>query len=119
MDRLFRRLTIPAVAGCLLAPACAEPPPAEPFVRPVRHVSVGATGHWRSRTFSGVARASAVSSIGFRVAGTIARVTVAVGDRVEAGAPIARLDAEDYSLQVREAEAALRQAEAMAHNAAA
>ena len=119
MDPLFRRLAIPTVAGCLLAPACAEPPPAEPVVRPVRYVSVEATGHWRTRTFSGVARARAESSISFRVAGTIARVTVAVGDRVEAGAPIARLDPEDYGLQVREAEAALRQAAAMAHNAAA
>ena len=66
-----------------------------------------------------MARARAASSLSFRVAGTIARVTVAVGDRVEPGAPIARLDPEDYGLQVKEAEAALRQAEAMAHNAAA
>lgn len=119
MHRLLRRLTVSTVTGCLLAPACVEPPAPKPVVRPVRYVSVEATGDWHSRTFSGVARARAESSIGFRVAGTVARVTVAVGDRVGAGAPIARLDPEDYRLQVREAEAALRQAEAMAHNAAA
>ena len=120
MADLFRHLTILIVGGCLLAPACAEPPPAEPVaVRPVRYVSVEATGDWRTGTFSGVARARAKSSLSFRVAGTIARVSVAVGDRVQAGAPIARLDSEDYGLRVRAAEAVLRQAEAMAHNAAA
>ena len=119
MDHLFRRLTIPIVAGCLLAPACAEPPPAEPVVRPVRYVSVEMTAHRRTRTFSGVARARTESSLSFRVPGMIARMSVAVGDRVEAGAPIARLDPEDYRLQVREAEAALREAEATARNAVA
>ena len=120
MDRLFRRLTIPIMAGCLLAPACAEPLPAETdLVRPVRYVSVEATGRWRTQTLSGVARAPAESSLSFQVAGTIARLRVAVGDRVAAGAPIARLDPEDYGLQVKEAEAALRQAEAIARNAAA
>ena len=120
LDRLFPGLTVSIAAGCLLSAACAGPPPAEPdVVRPVRYVSVEATGQWRTRTLSGVARARAESSLSFQVAGTIASVTVAVGDRVQAGAPIARLDAEDYGLQVREAEAALRQAEAMARNAAA
>ncbi len=120
MERLIRRLTIPIAAGWLFAPACAEHPPAETdAVRPVRHVSVEATGHSRTRTFSGVARARAASSLSFQVPGTIARVTVAVGDRVKAGAPLVRLDPEDYDLQVREAEAALRQAEAAARNGAA
>ena len=88
-------------------------------MRPVRYVSVEVAAHRRTRTFSGVARARTESSLSFRVAGMIARVSVAVGDRVEAGAPIARLDPEDYRLQVREAEAALRQAEATANNAVA
>ena len=117
MDRLIRHLI--ALAGFLLVSACAQPPAVEPVIRPVRLVTAQAAGHWRTRTFSGVARAGAESSLSFRVAGTIARVTVVVGDRVAAGAPIARLDPEDFSLQVRESEAALRQAQAAAHNAAA
>ena len=40
-----------------------------------------------------------------------------VGDRVRAGQLIARLDAVDYELQVRETEAALSQAQAQARNA--
>ena len=108
-----------AVAA-LLTQACGEPPPpAEPVVRPVRYVTAQATGGQRTRTFSGVARAGMESSLSFRVAGTIARLDVEVGDRIRAGAPIAALDPVDYELQVREAEASLRQAEARAGNAEA
>ena len=119
MKHLFRRLTIPFVAGWLLAPACAAPPPAEPVVRPVRYVAVEATADRRTQTFAGVAHAGAESSLSFRVAGTIAHVSVVIGDSVQAGAPIARLDPEAHELRVKEAEAALRQADAMAHAAAA
>ena len=107
-----------AVAAALLAAACEEPPPAaESTVRPVRYVSVRATGAQRTRTFSGVARAGTESVLSFRVPGTIARLRVDVGDQVRAGASIAELDPVDYELQVREAEASLRQAEARAGNA--
>ena len=120
-------------AQCLLAPGCVEPPavaadlavepaePAEPVgsVRPVRYVHARAAGARRTRTFAGVARAGSESSLSFRVGGMIARVDVGVGERVRAGDPIARIDAVDYELQVKEAEAALRQADALAGNAAA
>ena len=119
--RRRRRLPPTALAAAgLLAHACGEPPPpAEPVVRPVRYVTAQATGGQRTRTFSGVARAGVESSLSFRVAGAIARLDVGVGDRVRAGSPIAELDPVDYELQVREAEASLRQAEARAGNAAA
>ena len=115
-----RRLPVALAAAALLAHACGEPPPpAEPVVRPVRYVTAQASGGQRTRTFSGVARAGVESALSFRVAGTIARLDVAVGDRVPAGAPIADLDPVDYELQVREAEASLREAEARAGNAEA
>ena len=102
------------------AAACSDPPPpAEPVIRPVRHVVVRASGAQRTRTFSGVARAGVESALSFRVAGTIAGIAVAVGDRVRAGQLLAALDPVDYELQVREAEASLRQVEAQAGNARA
>lgn len=118
--RRRRRLPAALAAVALPALACSEPPPpAEPVIRPVRHVIVQATGGQRTRTFSGVARAGVESALSFRVAGTIARLDIEVGDRVRAGSPIAELDPVDYELQVREAEASLRQAEARAGNAEA
>jgi RND family efflux transporter MFP subunit len=59
------------------------------------------------------------SYLSFRVAGTVQRLGVAVGDQVETGQVIAQLDPEDYRLQRQDAEAALRRAEAQARNARA
>ncbi len=108
-------------AASLLAPSCAmEPSPdVEQTVRPVRYALARAADARRTRTFAGVARADSESSLSFRVGGMIAGVDVGVGDRVRAGAPIARIDAVDYELQVMEAAAALRQARALSGNAAA
>ena len=107
-------------AACAVAPACVEPPAvAEETLRPVRYVLARSAGAQRTRTFAGVARAGSESSLSFRVGGMITRVDARVGDRVRAGDPIARIDAVDYELQVKETEAALRQADARAANAAA
>jgi len=111
-----------ATAGtvALVVAACdREPPPAEPVLRPVRYQEVVATGGTRTRTFSGVARAGTESRLSFRVAGTIERINVTVGQEVNAGAVLAQLDAKDYRLQVREAEAGVAQAEAALRNAEA
>jgi len=106
--------------AALLALACGESsPPPEPVIRPVRTVTAQAAGGLQTHTFSGVARAGVESTLSFRVAGTISRLEVAVGDRIEAGALIAAIDPVDYELQVREAEASLRQAAARAGNAEA
>ncbi len=108
-------------SGALLAAlaACGDPPPPEPVIRPVRAVVARAAGADQVRAFSGVARAGVESTLSFRVGGVISRVAVRVGEGISAGALIAELDPVDYELQVREAEAALRQAEARAGNAAA
>lgn len=96
-----------------------EPEPVEEVLRPVRTESVTATGGKRVRTFSGSARAGVESKLSFRVAGTIERLSVELGDRVNAGTVIAELDPTDYKLQVDEGEAGLRQAQAQARNASA
>ncbi len=120
LGRGRRAAAVALLAGALPALSCGEPPePPEPVVRPVRTVTAQAVGGMRTRTFSGVARAGVESSLSFRVAGTISRLEVAVGDRLRAGALIAALDPVDYELQVREAEASLRQATARAGNAEA
>ena len=91
----------------------------EPIVRPVRWVEVFAGGGARIRRFSGAARAAVETPLSFRVPGTLQRLPVAVGDRVQAGQLIAELDPEDYRLQRQDAEAALRRAEAEGRNAEA
>ena len=91
----------------------------EPIIRPVRYIQVFSSGGRQVRTFSGVAQAGVESKLSFKVAGTIKRLAVNVGDQVEAGRLIAELDAEDFRLQVQEAEASLTQAQAQERNASA
>ncbi len=90
---------------------------AEEVIRPVRYEQVFASGGDRVRTFSGQARASVESKLSFKVAGTVQKVQVNVGDKVKAGQVIAVLDPEDYKLQVQSAEASLTQAQAGERNA--
>jgi RND family efflux transporter MFP subunit len=57
--------------------------------------------------------------LSFKVGGTVSRLPVRMGMRLERGALIAEIDPSDYQLQVEEAAAALRSAEAGARNAEA
>ncbi len=103
----------------LLLSACGRDEEPEPLVRPVRYVQVFTSGGARVRTFSGVAQAAIESPLSFRVAGSVLRLPVDVGDQVRAGQLIAQLDPEDYRLQQQDAEAGLRRAQAEARNAQA
>lgn len=100
--------------------ACKEPPPkAKEIIRPVRYIEVLSTGAGRSRKFAGTSQAGLTSSLSFKVAGTVKRVAVKAGDKIEKGQLIASLDAEDYELQVQQARASASQARAQSRNAKA
>src|SRR5262245_41342962 len=64
-----------------------------------------------AREFVGVVRARYESDLGFRVAGKIVTRVVNVGDRVQQGDVVARLDPQDLKLQVESAEAELSAAQ--------
>ena len=84
----------------------------EAVLRPVRFQQVFSTGGSRTRTFSGTARSGVESRLSFKVAGTLRRIPVSVGQSVRAGELIAELDPDDYRIEVQRAEAALLQARA-------
>ncbi len=105
--------------GVLLAAGCEQQqPPQEEIVRPVRYMKVQPTGEKQRRVFPGSSRDSAATRISFRVSGRIAQLNMKVGDRVKAGQVIARLDDQDFRLQVSQAAASLEQARASQRNAA-
>lgn len=108
-----------ALAVVVMAGCSGDAPEPEEIIRPVVYQPVYATGGAQARSFSGAARADVESNLSFKVAGTILRVHVEVGDRVERGAPIADLDPTDFELQVEDAEASLVQAKSQARNARA
>jgi multidrug efflux system membrane fusion protein len=79
-------------------------------VRPVRVAVVGEAVRGRTLTYSGVVRPRIESAISFRVAGKIVERVVNVGDRVEVGKVIARLDDVDLKLAESSARAAVASA---------
>jgi multidrug efflux pump subunit AcrA (membrane-fusion protein) len=80
------------------------------IVRPVKVAVIGEAVRGRALTYSGVVRPRIESAIGFRVAGKIIERFVNVGDRVEAGQVIARLDDADLQLAANSAKAAVASA---------
>ncbi|MDY7093483.1 MAG: efflux RND transporter periplasmic adaptor subunit [Acidobacteriota bacterium] len=99
---------------CLLGVASCggETPVEEVELRPVRTERVTAGIVKPTRTLAGVVRAGVESRLSPRVGGTVTQVAVQVGEAVQQGQVLARLDATDYELQVQEAEAALAQGRA-------
>jgi multidrug efflux system membrane fusion protein len=109
---------VSGLVGGLLG-CSADAPPAEPELRPVRFEVVSSVEAGRRRSFSGTCQPAVEPRLSFKVDGTIARRPVNMGDRVKRGALIAELDPSDFQLQVEEAAAALRSAEAESRNAQA
>lgn len=105
----------------VLLAGCEPEPPAAPDerIRPVRHAVVAAGGGAVTRTFSGAAQADVEAQLSFRVGGALHARPVEVGDTVAEGALLAELDARDYVVRVREAEAQLSNARAGLRNAEA
>ena len=100
--------TLLALAALALLAACqAETAPAPQVQRPVQVQRVAFETANNVRDFVGVVRARHETDLGFRVAGKIVARPINVGDRVRAGDVIARLDAQDFQLQVESTEAEL------------
>jgi membrane fusion protein, multidrug efflux system len=101
--RLVVSLAIAAlVAGCKGEAAVREQP-----ARPVKVAIVAAAPQGRILSFSGVVRPRIESTLSFRVPGKIVERAVNVGDRVDVGQLIARLDETDLKLAENSARAAL------------
>ena len=96
----------------MLLVGCQAEPVADPVIRPVRTEVAHLSGAELRGTFSGVAEAGDEATLSFATGGTIEDVVVKIGDRVKAGAVLARLDDTQLQLQVGQARASLAQAAA-------
>ncbi len=95
-----------ALFGC-------RPPAEEPVViRPVRAMKIADTAELEARWFPGRAQATQEVNIAFEVAGRIIERPVDVGDHVETGEMLARLDPSDFQNELAAAKAQRDQAEA-------
>ena len=116
---LLKVLSLSVALGAVLVGCDSEVEEAEPYVRPVRYEKVAKGAPERVRVFSGTTQAELESALSFKVAGTLTSRLVNVGDLVNAGQVIARVDPQDYQVVVQEAEAGLAAARADLRNAEA
>jgi len=100
--------TLLALAGCAEDEKPAQVPPRVAFVEPLERVDRGP----ETLRFPGVVESVTTTQLAFQVPGRVERILVDEGAHVEKGQPLAELDDTDYQLQLREAEARLRQLEA-------
>lgn len=91
--------------------ACSEEPPPEP-IRPVRSMLVANAAGFQGRWWPGRAKAALEVDLSFEVAGRMVERPVAVGDVVEAGQILARLDSRDFDNALARARAERDRAEA-------
>lgn len=110
----LRGMMLAGLAVALVA--CSEEKKAEAPdpVRPVKVTEVAEADRGRVLTYSGSVKARTEMTLGFRVAGKITERLVDVGDRVDPGMVLARLDPADLQLAVRRAEADLSAAQKQA-----
>ncbi|MGO4621437.1 efflux RND transporter periplasmic adaptor subunit [Ensifer sp. 2TAB8] len=81
------------------------------IVRPVKVIEIAQADNVRQLSYSGAVRARTEMNLGFRVSGKLVERVVNVGDRVNVGDLLARVDPTDYELAVRSASANLDAAE--------
>lgn len=91
---------------------CAGEQQVEVSPRPVRVMEVGEVQPFAARTFPGRAEATRSVTLSARVGGPLQDLPIRLGQRVEEGELIARIDARDFETELRMATNALGEAEA-------
>ena len=109
----FLRLLFFAVLPSLSVTACREPPESkEVEIRPVRTVTVEKRQAGIPLVLTGRIESANEAALGFRISGRMFERPVRVGDRVEAGQVIARLEPQNEMNALRSAQANLAAAQA-------
>lgn len=107
--RLARPLTLIVVA--LLAACGSQEDSTAPEIRPVRTVTVAKRAAGVPVVLTGRLEAQDAAALGFRISGRMTQRLVNLGDRVNAGQVVARLEPQNETNALRAAEANLRAAQ--------
>lgn len=103
-------MTLLAVAAVL--GGCGKEEAVVEEIRSVKTFTVQELSTGQVRKFSGIVQAAESSALSFEVGGQVEQVLVDIGDRVNKGQVLAKLDKEPYDLQAKSAEAELVRARA-------
>ena len=107
--RLLVLIGIPTLA---LSACKGEPAADAPVIRPVRTATVEITKSGAPLTFTGRIESSDEAALGFRIGGRMIERRVSVGDRVQAGQLLARLEPQNEMNALRSEQANLAAAQA-------
>ena len=97
-------------ALCLLLASCAPEAEPEKPPRPVKAMQVLDASSLSTRAFPGRASAGKEVNLSFRVAGPLIALPINIGDVVEEGAMLARIDSRDFEVNLRNVEGQLDRA---------
>ena len=86
-------------------------------LRSVKHQKISYSTDKLVKTFSGVTKAELEANLSFRVSGRVDKIPVNVGDKLEKGQLVARLDNKDYAVLYEQAKAELASAKASLRSA--
>jgi RND family efflux transporter MFP subunit len=89
-----------------------EPEPQAQAVRPIKTFTIKDRQEYIRLVYPGKVEASSRVDLAFRVGGQLVALPVNMGDQVEEGQVVARLDKQDYLTKVRDLESRLQGAEA-------
>lgn len=118
MPQPLARLSVPAVSALLLpalliSSGCSQDgqPTGPAPVRPVKTLLVESPDIGGERNFPGRVDAETKAELAFRVPGTVKEMLVKEGDQVQEGDVLITLDATDYDIAARDAQATFDRAE--------
>lgn len=101
----------------LIVSGCQEEVPKKEAIRSVRAIQVSDPADFAKRWFPGQAKATQEVDLSFRVAGPLVTFPVNVGDKVNKGEEVARIDPRDFEVDLRNAEGQLDKAKAVLQKA--
>ena len=82
------------------------------LIRPVKTTVLAQNAAVETRSFPGIVAAARETELAFRVGGPLIKFDVNIGERVEKGAVIARIDPRDFNVGILRLSAALDEARA-------
>ncbi|MEO1067155.1 MAG: efflux RND transporter periplasmic adaptor subunit [Pseudomonadota bacterium] len=113
---LFLFLSLFVLSGCLDQTANSEQ--TEAPVRGLKTILIAETEETTERRYPSVLQPGSISTLSFEVAGRLQEVSLDVGQRIKKGDVLATLDPTSLEIQVETAQAALKEAQSLAKNAA-
>ena len=116
-DNAMKKLIIIVCAAALVMGCDKEQEEIELPLRSVKHQTISYSTGKLVKTFSGVTKAELEADLSFRVSGRVDNIPVNVGDRLNKGQLVARLDNKDYAVLFEQAKAELASAKASLRSA--